>query len=108
MGNTCTPPANPCRAFATAGPVSLPSRPSPVHCPHPAPPHCPLLNPHTECLFSSRSPPLPAARPQAKIGSRGFGILDLKFLDDKLGYACGGSGSLYKTGEWEGGVREGS
>jgi photosystem II stability/assembly factor-like uncharacterized protein len=34
---------------------------------------------------------------QAKIGSRGFGVLDVKFLDDTVGYACGGSGSLYKT-----------
>ncbi|PSC70590.1 Photosystem II stability assembly factor chloroplastic [Micractinium conductrix] len=33
----------------------------------------------------------------AKINSRGFGILDIKFVDDKLGYACGGSGSLFKT-----------
>ncbi len=36
---------------------------------------------------------------QAKINSRGFGILDIKFVNDKLGYACGGSGSLFKTGE---------
>lgn len=35
---------------------------------------------------------------QAKINSRGFGILDIKFVDDRLGYACGGSGSLFKTG----------
>lgn len=35
---------------------------------------------------------------QAKIGSRGFGILDIKFMDGKIGYACGGSGSLFKTG----------
>ncbi|KAI3432377.1 hypothetical protein D9Q98_003934 [Chlorella vulgaris] len=34
---------------------------------------------------------------QAKIGSRGFGILDIKFMDGKIGYACGGSGSLFKT-----------
>ncbi|KAL4419318.1 hypothetical protein ABPG77_006006 [Micractinium sp. CCAP 211/92] len=34
---------------------------------------------------------------QAKINSRGFGILDIKFVNDKLGYACGGSGSLFKT-----------
>jgi len=34
---------------------------------------------------------------QVKIGSRGFGILDVKFLDGERGYACGGSGSLYKT-----------
>jgi len=36
---------------------------------------------------------------QAKINSRGFGILDIKFVNDNLGYACGGSGSLFKTGE---------
>jgi photosystem II stability/assembly factor-like uncharacterized protein len=34
---------------------------------------------------------------QAKINSRGFGILDIKFVNDQLGYACGGSGSLFKT-----------
>lgn len=34
---------------------------------------------------------------QAKIASRGFGILDIKFVDGKIGYACGGSGSLFKT-----------
>jgi len=34
---------------------------------------------------------------QVKIGSRGFGILDVNFKDDKIGYACGGSGSLFKT-----------
>lgn len=34
---------------------------------------------------------------QAKIGSRGFGVLDVKFKNDTLGYACGGSGSLFKT-----------
>ena len=39
-----------------------------------------------------------APLPQAKIASRGFGVLDIKFLDGKVGYACGGSGSLFKTG----------
>lgn len=34
---------------------------------------------------------------QVKIGSRGFGILDVKFKDGNVGFACGGSGSLYKT-----------
>jgi photosystem II stability/assembly factor-like uncharacterized protein len=32
-----------------------------------------------------------------KLQSRGFGILDVGFQSTKLGYACGGSGSLYKT-----------
>lgn len=40
----------------------------------------------------------PLASPQAKINSRGFGILDIKFVNDQLAYACGGSGSLFKTG----------
>lgn len=34
---------------------------------------------------------------QVKIGSRGFGILDVTLVNDKLGFACGGSGSLFKT-----------
>lgn len=34
---------------------------------------------------------------QIKIGSRGFGILDINFADSNLGFACGGSGSLFKT-----------
>lgn len=34
---------------------------------------------------------------QVKIGSRGFGILDVNFVNSQIGYACGGSGSLYKT-----------
>ena len=34
---------------------------------------------------------------QVKIGSRGFGILDVKFANDSLGFACGGSGTLYKS-----------
>lgn len=33
----------------------------------------------------------------AKLNSRGFGILDVGFLNDTIGYACGGSGSLYKS-----------
>ena len=48
-----------------------------------------------------------AVRAQAQVNSRGFGILDLKFAaaagagsDSLLGYACGGSGSLFKTGGW--------
>lgn len=32
-----------------------------------------------------------------KIPSRGFGILDVGFRDKDTGYACGGSGSLFKT-----------
>jgi len=32
-----------------------------------------------------------------KLQSRGFGILDVGFQSEKVGYACGGSGSLYKT-----------
>lgn len=35
---------------------------------------------------------------QAKLGSRGFGILDVNFANQKVGFACGGSGSLFKTG----------
>jgi len=31
------------------------------------------------------------------IESRGFGILDVGFKDENLGFACGGSGSLFKT-----------
>jgi photosystem II stability/assembly factor-like uncharacterized protein len=38
-----------------------------------------------------------------KLQSRGFGILDLDFTTDYTGYACGGSGSLYKTND--GGTR---
>jgi len=34
---------------------------------------------------------------QSKIGSRGFGVLDLGFVDDRRGYAVGGGGSLFKT-----------
>ncbi|KAL6781579.1 HCF136 [Auxenochlorella protothecoides x Auxenochlorella symbiontica] len=34
---------------------------------------------------------------QAKLGSRGFGILDVNFANQKVGFACGGSGSLFKT-----------
>eukprot|EP01026_Neomeris_dumetosa_P050167 TRINITY_DN43935_c0_g1_i10.p2 TRINITY_DN43935_c0_g1~~TRINITY_DN43935_c0_g1_i10.p2 ORF type:complete len:200 (-),score=22.57 TRINITY_DN43935_c0_g1_i10:208-807(-) len=34
---------------------------------------------------------------QSKLGSRGFGILDVGFKDDKVGFACGGSGSLFKS-----------
>jgi len=32
-----------------------------------------------------------------KLKSRGFGILDVGFQNNSVGYACGGSGSLYKT-----------
>jgi photosystem II stability/assembly factor-like uncharacterized protein len=32
-----------------------------------------------------------------KLQSRGFGILDLGFRSSEFAYACGGSGSLYKT-----------
>merc|ERR1712144_106978 len=32
-----------------------------------------------------------------KLQSRGFGILDVGFQTSNIGYACGGSGSLYKT-----------
>merc|ERR1712050_256315 len=32
-----------------------------------------------------------------KLQSRGFGILDVGFRSSYVGYACGGSGSLYKT-----------
>lgn len=31
------------------------------------------------------------------INSRGFGILDVGFKDEKTAYACGGSGSLYRS-----------
>ncbi|KAK9820550.1 hypothetical protein WJX72_011574 [[Myrmecia] bisecta] len=34
---------------------------------------------------------------QAKLGSRGFGILDVGFRNGSMGYACGGSGTLLKT-----------
>jgi len=34
---------------------------------------------------------------QVKLGSRGFGILDVGFADPNLGFACGGSGSLFRT-----------
>ena len=35
---------------------------------------------------------------QAKLGSRGFGLLDVKFAaDKKTAFACGGSGSLFKS-----------
>eukprot|EP00963_Diacronema_lutheri_P003136 scaffold261_cov336-Pavlova_lutheri.AAC.51 len=34
---------------------------------------------------------------EQKLGSRGFGILDLGFKDKAVGYGVGGSGSLYKT-----------
>lgn len=35
---------------------------------------------------------------QAKLGSRGFGILDVGFTKGgRLGFACGGSGSLFRT-----------
>jgi photosystem II stability/assembly factor-like uncharacterized protein len=34
---------------------------------------------------------------QVRIGSRGFGILDVNFVNQDVGYACGGSGSLFKT-----------
>merc|ERR1712130_793811 len=33
----------------------------------------------------------------SKLQSRGFGILDVGFRSKEKGYACGGSGSLYKT-----------
>jgi photosystem II stability/assembly factor-like uncharacterized protein len=33
----------------------------------------------------------------SKLQSRGFGILDVGFRTNSIGYACGGSGSLYKT-----------
>merc|ERR1712100_284348 len=32
-----------------------------------------------------------------KLQSRGFGILDVGFCSADLAYACGGSGSLFKT-----------
>eukprot|EP00891_Asterochloris_glomerata_P000421 jgi/Astpho2/421/Aster-03470 len=34
---------------------------------------------------------------KAKLGSRGFGILDVGFKNDQEGFACGGSGTLFKT-----------
>eukprot|EP00879_Flechtneria_rotunda_P015382 GHRR01016081.1.p1 GENE.GHRR01016081.1~~GHRR01016081.1.p1 ORF type:complete len:413 (+),score=126.39 GHRR01016081.1:306-1544(+) len=33
----------------------------------------------------------------AQLNSRGFGILDVGYLDNKVAYACGGSGSLFKS-----------
>lgn len=35
---------------------------------------------------------------QTGLKSRGFGILDVGFASGNEGYACGGSGSLFKTG----------
>jgi photosystem II stability/assembly factor-like uncharacterized protein len=34
-----------------------------------------------------------------KLQSRGFGILDVNFRSSDVAYACGGSGSLYKSGD---------
>lgn len=34
-----------------------------------------------------------------KLQSRGFGILDVGFQSSVVGYTCGGSGSLYKSGD---------
>lgn len=34
---------------------------------------------------------------QSKLGSRGFGVLDVTFMENGLAYACGGSGSLFKS-----------
>lgn len=34
-----------------------------------------------------------------KLQSRGFGILDVGFKSSSVGYACGGSGTLYKTSD---------
>lgn len=36
---------------------------------------------------------------QAKIGSRGFGVLDVVFVGGDVAYACGGSGSLFKSAD---------
>eukprot|EP00878_Enallax_costatus_P025597 GHUV01027401.1.p2 GENE.GHUV01027401.1~~GHUV01027401.1.p2 ORF type:complete len:141 (+),score=37.53 GHUV01027401.1:872-1294(+) len=33
----------------------------------------------------------------AQLNSRGFGILDVGYLNDNVAYACGGSGSLFKS-----------
>lgn len=35
---------------------------------------------------------------QTGLKSRGFGILDVGFASENVGFACGGSGSLFKTG----------
>jgi photosystem II stability/assembly factor-like uncharacterized protein len=48
-------------------------------------------------LYRSDDPTGEGKFDQVRIGSRGFGILDLKFANDTLGFACGGSGSLFKT-----------
>jgi photosystem II stability/assembly factor-like uncharacterized protein len=49
-------------------------------------------------LFVSTEPGVACEKfEQAKLGSRGFGILDVGFNGSDEGYACGGSGSLYKT-----------
>ncbi len=41
---------------------------------------------------------LPCCTLQTSLKSRGFGILDVGFASQNVGFACGGSGSLYKTG----------
>lgn len=49
-----------------------------------------------EVLFSNESG-VSENFENAKLSSRGFGILDVSFRNDTAGFAVGGSGSLYKS-----------
>lgn len=50
-----------------------------------------------DLFINDKTGPSSEAFSQAKLGSRGFGILDVGFRSDQEGYACGGSGSLFRT-----------
>ncbi|CAD7697448.1 unnamed protein product, partial [Ostreobium quekettii] len=48
-------------------------------------------------VYVASDPGISESFKQTQIGARGFGILDVGFRNEKEGYACGGSGSLFKT-----------
>lgn len=48
-------------------------------------------------LYTGDVTPTGDAFEPAKIASRGFGVLDVEFQNKDVGFACGGSGSLFKS-----------
>ncbi len=52
--------------------------------------------PRTGELLVASAPGIQDKFEESKIQSRGFGLLDLGFKDASVGYAAGGSGSLFR------------
>ena len=50
-------------------------------------------------LSVNRDPGIAETFEPSKLGSRGFGLLDVGFRSQQEGYACGGSGTLFYTSD---------